>query len=47
MARLMVLGLMVGAKVDDYVERTAPEEFRVLEDGGEITSLLRLDRQPQ
>ncbi|HEV3495130.1 MAG TPA: GNAT family N-acetyltransferase [Actinomycetes bacterium] len=47
MARLMVLGLMVGAKVDDYVERTGPEEFRVVEAGGEITSLLRLDRQAQ
>ncbi|HEV3505770.1 MAG TPA: GNAT family N-acetyltransferase, partial [Actinomycetes bacterium] len=43
----MVLGLMVGAKVDDYVERTGPEEFRVVEAGGEITSLLRLDRQAQ
>jgi predicted acetyltransferase len=43
----MVLGLMVGAKVDDYVERTRPEEFRVVEAGGEITSLLRLDRQAQ
>lgn len=47
MARLMVLGLMVGAKVDDYVERTGPGEFRVVEAGGEITSLLRLDRQAQ
>ena len=46
-ARLMVLGLMVGAKVDDYVERTEPTEFRVVEDGGEITSLLRLGRQAQ
>jgi predicted acetyltransferase len=43
----MVLGLMVGAKVDDYVERTRPEEFRVVEAGGEITSLLRLDGQAQ
>ena len=43
----MVLGLMVGTKVDDYVERTRPEEFRVVEAGGEITSLLRLDRQAQ
>ncbi len=43
----MVLGLMVGAKVDDYVERTDPGEFRVVEAGGEITSLLRLDRQAQ
>ena len=32
----MVLGLMVGAKVDDYMERTRPENFRVVEvDGGE------------
>jgi predicted acetyltransferase len=46
-AELMVLGLMVGAKVDEYVERTEPGEFRVLEDGGEITSLLRLDHQAQ
>ena len=38
----MVLGLMVGAKVDEYVERTEPGEFRVLEEGGEIVSLLRL-----
>ena len=43
----MVLGLMVGAKVDEYVERTEPGEFRILEQGGEITSLLRLDRQAQ
>jgi predicted acetyltransferase len=43
----MVVGLMVGAKVDDYLERTRPEEFRVLEAGGEITSALRLDRQAQ
>jgi predicted acetyltransferase len=43
----MVLGLMVGAKVDEYVERTDPGEFRVLEAGGEIVSLLRLDRQAQ
>jgi predicted acetyltransferase len=43
----MVLGLMVGARVDEYVERTRPEEFRVLEADGEITSLLRLDRQAQ
>jgi predicted acetyltransferase len=43
----MVLGLMVGAKVDEYVERTRPEEFRVLEVDGEIASLLRLDRQAQ
>jgi hypothetical protein len=41
----MVLGLMVGAKADDYVERTEPGEFRVLEEGGEIVSLLRLDHQ--
>jgi predicted acetyltransferase len=46
-AELMVLGLMVGAKADEYVERTTPEEFRVLEVDGEITSLLRLDRQSQ
>jgi predicted acetyltransferase len=46
-AQQMVLGLMVGAKVDEYVERTGPEEFRVLEVAGEITSLLRLDRQAQ
>jgi predicted acetyltransferase len=43
----MVLGLLVGAKVDEYLERTRPEEFRVLEADGEITSLLRLDRQAQ
>jgi predicted acetyltransferase len=43
----MVVGLMVGAKVDEYVERTRPEEFRVVEAGGEITSALRLDRQAQ
>ena len=43
----MVLGLMVGAKADEYVERTEPGEFRVVEDGGEITSVLRLDRQAQ
>jgi predicted acetyltransferase len=46
-AQLMVLGLMVGAKTDEYVERTEPGEFRVMEDGGEITSALRLDRQAQ
>jgi predicted acetyltransferase len=46
-AEQMVLGLMVGAKVDEYVERTDPGEFRVLEEGGEIVSLLRLDRQAQ
>jgi predicted acetyltransferase len=46
-AELMVVGLMVGAKVDDYVERTDPGEFRVVEVDGEITSLLRLDRQAQ
>jgi predicted acetyltransferase len=43
----MVLGLLVDAKVDEYLERTEPEEFRVLEAGGEIVSLLRLDRQAQ
>jgi predicted acetyltransferase len=43
----MVLGLLVGAKADEYVERTEPGEFRVVEDGGEITSVLRLDRQAQ
>jgi predicted acetyltransferase len=43
----MVLGLMVGAKVDEYVERTDPGEFRVLEADGEIFSLLRMDRQAQ
>ena len=31
----MVLGLMVGAKVDEYVERTEPGEFRVVEADGE------------
>jgi predicted acetyltransferase len=46
-AELMVVGLLVGAKVDEYLERTKPEEFRVLEAGGEIVSLLRLDRQAQ
>jgi hypothetical protein len=29
------------------VERTEPDEFRVLEAGDEIVSLLRLDRQAQ
>jgi predicted acetyltransferase len=43
----MVLGLMVGAKVDEYVERTDPGEFRVLEADGELVSLLRMDRQAQ
>jgi predicted acetyltransferase len=43
----MVLGLMVGAKVDEYVERTGPGEFRVVEADGELTSALRLDRQAQ
>jgi predicted acetyltransferase len=43
----MVLGLLVGAKVDEYLERTEPEEFRVLEADGEIVSLLRLERQAQ
>jgi len=43
----MVLGLMVGAKVDDYMERTRPEDFRVVEADGEITSLLQFDRQAQ
>jgi predicted acetyltransferase len=46
-AELMVVGLLVGAKVDEYLERTEPEEFRVLEADGEIVSLLRLDRQAQ
>jgi predicted acetyltransferase len=43
----MVLGLLVGAKVEEYLERTEPEEFRVLEAGGEIVSLLRLERHAQ
>jgi predicted acetyltransferase len=43
----MILGLMVGAKVDEYVERTEPGEFRVVEADGEIASLLRLDHQAQ
>jgi len=43
----MVVVLLVDAKVDEYLERTEPEEFRVLEAGGEIVSLLRLDRQAQ
>jgi predicted acetyltransferase len=43
----MVISLMVGVKVDQYVERTLPEDFRVLEVDGEIVSLLRLDRQAQ
>ena len=47
MAQLMVVGLLVGAKVDEYLELTEPSEFRVLEVGGEIVSLLRLDRQAQ
>jgi predicted acetyltransferase len=38
---------MVGAKVDEYVERTEPGEFRVVEADGEITSALRLDHQAQ
>jgi predicted acetyltransferase len=46
-AELMVLGLIVGAKVDEYLERTRPEEFRVVSEGGEIVSALRLDRQAQ
>jgi len=46
-AELMVVGLLVGAKVDEYVERTEPEEFRVLEAGGEVVSLLRLERHAQ
>jgi predicted acetyltransferase len=46
-ARAMVLGLLVGAKVEEYVERSRPEEFRVLEVDGEIASVLRLDRQAQ
>jgi predicted acetyltransferase len=43
----MVVGLLVGAKVEDYLERTEPGEFRVVSEGGEILSLLRLYRQPQ
>jgi len=43
----MVVGLLVGAKVDEYVERTEPEEFRVLEADGEVVSLLRLERHAQ
>ena len=43
----MVVGLLVGAKVDEYLERTDPGEFRVVEEGGEIVSVLRLYRQPQ
>src|SRR4029453_7363236 len=46
-AEQMVLGLMGGAKVDEYGERTDPGEFRVREEGGEVVSLLRLDRQAQ
>src|SRR4029453_9204142 len=46
-ARPVVLGLMVGAKVDEYVERTEPGEFRVVEADGEIASALRLDHQAQ
>jgi predicted acetyltransferase len=43
----MVVGLLVGAKVEEYLERTEPDEFRVVEAGGEIVSMLRLYRQPQ
>jgi predicted acetyltransferase len=43
----MVVGLLVGAKVDEYLERTDPGEFRVVEADGEIVSLLRLYRQAQ
>jgi predicted acetyltransferase len=43
----MVVGLLVGAKVEEYLERTEPGEFRVVEAGGEIVSMLRLYRQPQ
>jgi predicted acetyltransferase len=43
----MVLGLLVGAKADEYLERTEPGEFRVVEEDGEIVSLLRLYRQRQ
>jgi predicted acetyltransferase len=43
----MVLGLLVGAKVEEYLERTEPGEFRVVEAGGEIVSMLRLYRQSQ
>jgi predicted acetyltransferase len=43
----MVVGLLVGAKVEDYLERTEPGEFRVVSEGGEIVSMLRLYRQPQ
>ena len=43
----MVLGLLVGAKAEEYLERTEPGEFRVVSEGGEIVSLLRLYRQRQ
>ena len=43
----MVLGLLVGTKAEEYLERTEPGEFRVVTEGGEIVSLLRLYRQPQ
>ena len=43
----MVVALLVGLRADDYRERTRPEEFRVLEVGGEIASLLRIDRAAQ
>ena len=43
----MVVGLLVGAKVEEYLERTEPGEFRVVEQDGEIVSLLRLYRQSQ
>jgi len=43
----MVLGLLIGAKAEEYLERTEPGEFRVVSEGGEIVSLLRLYRQRQ
>jgi predicted acetyltransferase len=43
----MVVALLVGLRADDYRERTRLEEFRVLEVGGEIASLLRIDRAAQ
>jgi predicted acetyltransferase len=46
-AEAMVLSLVVGFRVEHYVGRTRPEEFRVFEAGGEIRSLLRLDRAAQ
>ena len=46
-AGLMVLGLLVGRRADEYQQLTSPEQFRVLEAGGELVSALRLDHAAQ